>query len=137
MIMGKQNKKDDRLLEELFRETGFRKVPDDFTFKVMDRVKSLPEAETSVIRITYEWKLFFLAAAAVAVLFIVSGILPEGEGVIQTSAKAAALTAESFNSLFSYIPGNVLLIFTATLFPLLFDFIYRFFRKKDVKIVFQ
>ncbi len=133
--MEKFDENDDKLLGGLFRETGYRKAPDDFTGRVMEQVRELP-VETVVFRISYEWKLFLLAAAAVAVMFVVHSVFPEAEGFMEPIANSAALTAESFKNLFSYLPGNTILFIAAILLPLFFDFLYRFFfRKKYLSVV--
>ena len=132
--MEKFDEKDDKMLRELFSETGYRKAPDDFTGRVMEQVSELP-AETAVFRISYEWKLFLLAAAAVGLIFLINAVFPEAEGFMEPIANSAALTSESFKRLLSYLPGNAILIFAAILLPLFFDYLYRFFRKKQVSIV--
>lgn len=132
--MKKLNENDDKLLRELFSETGYRKAPEGFTGRVMEQVRELP-AETLVFRIPYEWKLFLLAAAAVGLIFFISAVFPEAEGFMEPIVNSAALTAESFKRLLSYVPGNAILIFAAILLPLFFDYLYGLYRQKQASIV--
>ncbi len=133
--MSRLDGKEDKFLRDLFRETGHKQASEDFTGKVMERVR-LETVKKEEPWIASEWVLFFVAAASLAALWVFGSLIPGFEGVLKTFAGSAGILEEGFSRLFSYAGFNGYFIFVAAavLLPLLLDYFLRQLQKKDVKV---